>query len=70
MMRLFAGELGQEARQKERRIEEITIVDGVVAGVRKRKRVAERGHTHGEGGLALPWRVGVLSTAISKPVKH
>lgn len=30
MMRLFAGELGQEARQKERRIEEITIADGVV----------------------------------------
>lgn len=53
MMRLFAGELGQEARQKERRIEEITIVDGVVAGVRKRKRVAERG-THSRGGWVRP----------------
>lgn len=71
MMRLFAGELGQEARQKERRIEEITIVDGVVGGGLGNGRESRRGgHTHGEGGLALPWRVGVLSTAISKPVKH
>lgn len=47
MMRLFAGELGQEARQKESRIEEITIVDGVV----------ETEETHGEGDT-LTGRVG------------
>lgn len=62
-MRLFAGELGQEARQKERRIEEITIVDGVAAGVRKPKRLAERGRVgspfHGGSAHSPPQSVNL-----------